>query len=412
MTRAVITECNNIQYLLIYEENVLAECHPFVSDDSFRIGNIYIGRVEKVVKNIQSAFIRLDENHVGYLPLNDKPARVLNRTLPKGLPSIAEGDKVLVQVEQEALKMKQARVTGNISLAGNYVAFDLLTGMVGVSNKIRNTDRVEELKAMVPADMPYGVIFRTACEQAENDAIQAELQQLTTQMDQIMHRAEYERNTGLIQGGKPEYLAIMEEYGWTRIDEIQTDNKVIYEELSARIIPCNSVISKKILSDHNDTNDKKAEVGEPQLIYYEDEHPLYKLLNLESEISHLLDKRVWLKSGGFLVIEPTEAMVVIDVNTGKSIGKKRQEEHLLKVNEEAAVEIAKQLRLRNLSGIILVDFINMKQPESRDRLIRTLKAALRKDKVPSRFVDVTALELYEITRKKTRKPLYECIDRK
>ena len=409
MTRAVITKCNNIQYLLIYEENVLAECHPFVSDDSFRIGNIYIGRVEKVVKNIQSAFIRLDEDHVGYLPLNDKPARVLNRTLPKGLPSVAEGDKILVQVEQEALKMKQARVTGNISLAGNYVALDLLTGMVGVSNKIRNAERVEELKAIVPADMPYGVIFRTACEQAENDAIQAELQQLTTQMDQIMHRAEYERNTGLIQGGKPEYLSIMEEYGWTRIDEIQTDNKVIYEELYATK---KFVTSKNASSDQNHVQNNESEIYQPQILYYEDEYPLYKLLNLESEISHLLDKRVWLKSGGFLVIEPTEAMVVIDVNTGKSIGKKRQEEHLLKVNEEAAVEIAKQLRLRNLSGIILVDFINMKQPESRDRLIRTLKAALRKDKVPSRFVDVTALELYEITRKKTRRPLYECIDRK
>ena len=410
MTRAVITECNNIQYLFIYEENVLAECHPLVSGDSFQIGNIYIGRVEKVVKNIQSAFIRLDEDHVGYLPLNDKPARVLNRTLPKGLPSIAEGDKILVQVEQEALKMKQARVTGNISLAGNYAALDLLTGMVGVSNKIRNAERVEEWKTLVPADMPYGVIFRTACEQAENDAIQAELQQLTTQMDQIMHRAEYERNTGLIQGGKPEYLAIMEEYGWTRIDEIQTDNKVIYEELSAREIPRNLMTSGNVLaSDSTYAKSNKVEGNQPQLIFYEDEYPLYKLLNLESEIAHLLDKRVWLKSGGFLVIEPTEAMVVIDVNTGKSIGKKRQEEHLLKVNEEAAVEIAKQLRLRNLSGIILVDFINMKQPESRERLIRTLKTALRKDKVPSRFVDVTALELYEITRKKIRRPLYEMI---
>lgn len=409
MTRAVITKCNNIQYLLIYEENVLAECHPFVSDDSFRIGNIYIGRVEKVVKNIQSAFIRLDEDHVGYLPLNDKPARVLNRTLPKGLPSVAEGDKILVQVEQEALKMKQARVTGNISLAGNYVALDLLTGMVGVSNKIRNAERVEELKAIVPADMPYGVIFRTACEQAENDAIQAELQQLTTQMDQIMHRAEYERNTGLIQGGKPEYLSIMEEYGWTRIDEIQTDNKVIYEELYATK---KFVTSKNASSDQNHVQNNESEIYQPQLLYYEDEYPLYKLLNLESEISHLLDKHVWLKSGGFLVIEPTEAMVVIDVNTGKSIGRKRQEEHLLKVNCEAAVEIAKQLRLRNLSGIILVDFINMKQTESREQLIRVLKSALRKDKVPSRFVDVTALELYEITRKKTRRPLYECIDRK
>lgn len=406
MTRAVITTCNNIQYLLIYEDNNFTECHPLINNNSIQIGNIYIGRVEKVVKNIQSAFIRLDEDHVGYLPLNDKPARVLNRTLPKGLPSIAEGDKILVQVEQEALKMKQARVTGNISLAGNYVALDLLTGMVGVSNKIRNTERVEEWKTLVPADMPYGVIFRTACEQAENDAIQTELQRLSIQMDQIIHKAEYERNTGLIQGGKPEYLAIMEEYGWTRIDEIQTDNKLIYEELYATK---NFVTSKNAPFDQNYVQNNESEVYQPQLLYYEDEYPLYKLLNLESEIAHLLDKRVWLKSGGFLVIEPTEAMVVIDVNTGKSIGKKRQEEHLLKVNEEAAVEIAKQLRLRNLSGIILVDFINMKQSKSRDKLIHTLKAALRKDKVPSRFVDVTALELYEITRKKIRRPLHEMI---
>lgn len=406
MTRAVITECNNIQYLLIYEENNLAECHPLISNDSFQIGNIYIGRVEKVVKNIQSAFIRLDEDHVGYLPLNDKPAMVLNRTLPKGLPSIAEGDKILVQVEQEALKMKQARVTGNISLAGNYAALDLLTGMVGVSNKIRNAERVEELKTMVSSDMPYGVIFRTACEQARNDAIWAELQHLSTQMDQIIHKAEYERNTGLIQGGKPEYLAIMEEYGWARIDEIQTDNKVIYEELYAKK---NFVTSTNASSDQNHVPNNDSDVDQPRILYYEDEYPLYKLLSLETEITHLLDRRVWLKSGGFLVIEPTEAMVVIDVNTGKSIGKKRQEEHLLKVNEEAAVEIAKQLRLRNLSGIILVDFINMKQPESRDKLIRTLKSVLHKDKVPSRFVDVTALELYEITRKKIRRPLHEMI---
>lgn len=406
MTRAVITECNNIQYLLIYEENNLAECHPLISNDTCQIGNIYIGRVEKVVKNIQSAFIRLDEDHVGYLPLNDKPARVLNRTLPKGLPSIAEGDKVLVQVEQEALKMKQARVTGNISLAGNYAALDLLTGIVGVSNKIRNAERVEELKTMVSSDMPYGVIFRTACEQARNDAIWAELQHLSTQMDQIIHKAEYERNTGLIQGGKPEYLAIMEEYGWARIDEIQTDNKVIYEELYAKK---NLVTSTNASSDQNHVPNNDSDVDQPRILYYEDEYPLYKLLSLETEITHLLDRRVWLKSGGFLVIEPTEAMVVIDVNTGKSIGKKRQEEHLLKVNEEAAVEIAKQLRLRNLSGIILVDFINMKQTESRDKLIRTLKSVLHKDKVPSRFVDVTALELYEITRKKIRRPLHEMI---
>ena len=408
MTRIVITQYNNIRYLLIYEENGLAECHPLAKDNALQIGNIYIGRVEKTVKNIQSAFVRLDEKHVGYLPLDDKPAKILNRALPKGLPSIAECDKVLVQVEQEPLKLKQAKVTGNISLSGNYVALDLLEGTVGVSNKIRDVERANQLKAMVPNDMPYGVIFRTACEQAEDAVILAELQMFRNQMDVLLHRAEYERNTGLLQGGKPEYLAILEEYGWTRIDEIQTDMHEIYTELSDKIPSLGATnFCERAAQSESDRN--KVENLQPRLLYYEDEYPLCKLLNLESEISHLLDKHVWLKSGGFLVIEPTEAMVVIDVNTGKSIGRKRQEEHLLKVNCEAAVEIAKQLRLRNLSGIILVDFINMKQAESREQLIRVLKSALRKDKVPSRFVDVTALELYEITRKKTRKPLYECI---
>ena len=397
--------------MAVIEDGKLRDFAVERDDENHIVNHIYKGTIQNILPALQAAFVNIGRKKNAFLYLGDIFPRAATKEEIQQM-HLSVGQSILVQVIKEERGTKGAKVTGNISLVGNYAALDLLTGMVGVSNKIRNAERVEELKAIVPADMPYGVIFRTACEQAENDAIQAELQQLTTQMDQIMHRAEYERNTGLIQGGKPEYLAIMEEYGWTRIDEIQTDNKVIYEELSARIIPCNSVISKKILSDHNDTNDKKAEVGEPQLIYYEDEYPLYKLLNLESEISHLLDKRVWLKSGGFLVIEPTEAMVVIDVNTGKSIGKKRQEEHLWKVNEEAAIEIAKQLRLRNLSGIILVDFINMKQSESRDRLIRTLKAALRKDKVPSRFVDVTALELYEITRKKTRRPLYECIDRK
>ncbi len=408
MTRTVITECNDIRYLLIYEENILVECHLLMKDNALQIGDIYIGRVEKTVKNIQSAFVRLDEKHVGYLPLDDKPAKILNRTLPKGLPSIAECDKVLVQVEQEPLKLKQAKVTGNISLSGNYVALDLLEGMVGVSNKIRDVARVKQLKAMIPDDMPYGVIFRTACEQAEDAVILAELQMFRKQMDVLLHRAEYERNTGLLQGGKPEYLAIMEEYGWTRIDEIQTDIYEIYMELSDRIQALDVTnFCDRVMQLESD-RDKMGSL-QPRLLYYDDEYPLYKLLNLESEISHLLDRRVWLKSGGFLVIEPTEAMVVIDVNTGKSIGRKRQEEHLLKVNCEAAVEIAKQLRLRNLSGIILVDFINMKQAESREQLIRVLKSALRKDKVPSRFVDVTALELYEITRKKIRKPIYELL---
>ncbi len=387
MTRAVITEYDNIRYLLIYEKNSLAECHPLVCDDTFQIGSIYIGRVEKVVKNIQSAFIRLDNDHVGYLPLNDLPAKVLNRTLPKGLISIAESDKILVQVEQEPQKMKQARVTGNVSLSGLYVAMDMLKDMVGVSNKIKDQKRAEQLKRLVEnMDIPYGIVFRTSCEDAEDEAILREVQDLKEKMDNILHKAQYQRNTGLLSSGKPSYLAILEEYGWMRIDEVQTDIPKVYDTLV-----------------------KIGDAYSHNLIFYHDDYPLFKLLGLEKELSGLLNKRVWLKSGGFLVIEPTEAMVVIDVNTGKSIGRKKQEDHILKVNEEAAIEIAKQLRLRNLSGMILVDFINMQQQSNCLSLIRTLRQELKKDKVPTKFIDVTELQLYEITRKKIRKPLHEIL---
>ncbi len=417
MTQAIITQLNNRRFLLIYEENELVECHPLQEEHAMQIGNIYIGRVEKVVKNIQSAFVRLDAEHVGYLPLNDKPAFVLNRKLPKGLPSIAEGDKVLVQVEQEPQKMKQARVTGNICLSGDYVALDLSGGHVGVSKKIKNADRVAELKSLIISEqkkqdesvvstnkfvgsvkedtalkndssVQYGCVLRTACENASNEAVLDEYRHLIVEMEEILHKAEFERNTGCIKTGKSEYLALLCDYGMDRIDEIKTDLVDVQKEL---------------LQSSNDAI-------HPGLTFYDDkEYPLCKLLGLETEIKKLLSKKVWLKSGGFLVIEPTEAMVVIDVNTGKSIGKKDKDKHILKLNLEAAEEITKQLRLRNLSGIIMIDFINMSNAEDKQQVVKCLERELRKDKIPGYFVEITKLDVFEMTRKKVRRPLHEVV---
>ena len=436
MTQVVITQLNNQRFLLIYEEDELVECHPLqeeisvqketMQEDSLpekalaqktstlRIWNIYIGRVEKVVKNIQSAFVRLDGDNVGYLPLNDKPAVILNRKLPKGLPSIAEGDKILVQVEQEPQKMKQARVTGNICLSGNYVALDLSGGHVGVSKKIVNASRVSELKELISAEQGrpndalvgmggsiiadnnstsvsqqwnkfYGCVLRTACENALNEAILDEYRHLCGELEEILNKAHFERNTGLIRSGASEWMFILGDYGMERVDEIKTDLPDVYEEL------------------------KSSGIGN-ELVFYEDkEYPLFKLLSLETELQKLLSKKIWLKSGGFLVIEPTEAMVVIDVNSGKSIGKKNKDSHILKVNLEAAEEITKQLRLRNLSGIIMVDFINMSQDGDKQQVVKCLERGLKKDKVPGYFVEITKLDLFELTRKKVRRPLHEVI---
>lgn len=387
MNKAVITEWNNQTFLLIYEEDILVECHPLMKNNSLQIGDIYIGRVEKVVKNIQSAFIRLDKENVAYLPLNDKPAMVLNRRLPKGLPSIAENDLILVQVEQEPQKMKQAKVTGNICLSGNYVVMDLSERKTGISKKIRNKQRINELKQlatehMAQSEASYGLVFRTASENADSALISDEIHRLMQEFDEIIHKARYERNTGLLKKGKEEWVALLEEYGISRLDEIKTDLPKIYNELSGLV---------------------------PNAVFYEEAYPLYKLLGLETELSRILNKKVWLKSGGFLIIEPTEAMVVIDVNSGKSIGRKNKDAHILKLNLEAAEEITRQLRLRNLSGIIMIDFINMEKKEDKMQVIHCLERGLQKDKVPGYFIEVTKLDVFELTRKKIRRPLHEML---
>lgn len=387
MNKAIITEWNHQTFLLIYEEDILVECHPLMKDNSLQIGDIYIGRVEKVVKNIQSAFIRLDKGNVGYLPLDDKPALVLNRRLPKGLSSIAENDMVLVQVEQEPQKMKQARVTGNIHLSGNYVVMDLSERKAGISKKIKDKQRINELKQLATEHMAqsedsYGLVFRTASEHADSALISAEIIHFMQKFDEIIHKARYGRNTGLLKKGKEEWLALLEEYGVSRLDEIKTDLPEIYKRLSG-------FASKAA--------------------FYEEAYPLYKLLGLETELSRILNKKVWLKSGGFLMIEPTEAMVVIDVNSGKSIGRKNKDAHILKLNLEAASEITRQLRLRNLSGIIMVDFINMEKEEDKTQVIHCLEQGLKKDKVPGYFIEVTKLDVFELTRKKIRRPLHEVI---
>ena len=385
MNQAIITKFNHISFLLIYEEDELVECHPLMEEQSLQIGNIYIGRVEKVVKNIQSAFIRLDKDHVGYLPLNDTPAKILNRKLPKGLPSIAENDLILVQVEQEPQKMKQARVTGNICLSGNYVALDLQEQSIGVSRKIKDTARIKELKDLIAgqSNSAYGCVLRTAYEHASNEVILEEYRYFCTELDQILQKGEFERKTGCIKTGRPEYLALLSEYGIERLDEVRTDIVDVFEELKA--------------------------FGIDAVLYDNKDYPMYKLLRLETELDRILNKKVWLKSGGFLVIEPTEAMVVIDVNSGKSIGKKNKDAHILKLNLEAASEITKQLRLRNLSGIIMVDFINMNRDEDKQQVIKCLEQGLRRDKIPGYFVEITKLDVFELTRKKVRRPLHESL---
>ena len=262
MKKAIITNTGQTNFLWILEGGQAVECHPLINDTPFKLGSIYIGRVEKIVKNINSAFIRLDEDHVGYLPLDNKPCIVLNRTLPKGLSSLAENDYVLVQVIQEPLKMKQARVTGNINLNGTYVAVDFNKEHCGISKKIKDEARYQKLQTLIAPNPDYGYVLRTASEQADDERILEEYHFLTDTMDNLKKRALYEKKTGCIYNGREDYMDLLDSYGVRRFDEIITDMPDILKNLQT--------------------------YGVNQAVLYENEYPLSKLYSLETELEHIL----------------------------------------------------------------------------------------------------------------------------
>lgn len=343
------------------------------------VGDIYLARVQNVVKNIQAAFVELTaEKQIGFLPLHP------NETL-------VPGEEFPVQLIREPVKTKAAVVSREISLAGRYVVLSENGGRAAVSSRIPDWKRREELKALLEpyCAAPAGFILRTNSADAPDEVILQEAEILKSQYEAIRQAAEHRTVFSVLHRGEAPYLAAIRDSGIRSLDEIVTDQPDLYESL------------------RNFLRLQQPE-DEAKLRWYEDRQlPLVKLYRLETVCREACQKRVWLKSGGYLVIEPTEALTVIDVNTGKFDGHKKFQDTFFQTNCEAATEIAAQLRLRNLSGIILVDFIDMEGEEYNRQLLELLTRELERDPVRAILVDQTRLGLVEITRRKVRKPLYE-----
>lgn len=411
--KIIITNMNKrLLSLLIHNSQILSI--QVYRPGGYALGNIYIGRIQNISKNIGAAFVDLGKGYLTFLPLAEsKYAFVTNRN-PDG--SLKIGDELLVQLVKEPMKTKLAGVTTDITLSGNYAVVgkhgDVLSkdgffckqdaapsckddsiecheeNTVQVSNKLgrKQQDRFRGMAALKQLAAHHRLIVRTnAGALKEDEPLIEEAQSLTKRLDHILLTASGRTCYSCLYQEKPEYLHFIENTYTAQYDEIVTDQPQIYEILKEHFL--------------------KTDIS---IRFYEDPMlPLYKLYSLESRVKELLDKRVWLKSGGYLVIEPTEALVSIDVNSGKCGQGKNQEETFLKINLEAARMIALHLRARNLSGIILVDFINMKQKEHVRQLIECMRGLLKKDSVTADVVDMTGLGLMEITRKKVSPSFYE-----
>lgn len=351
------------------------------------LGNIYVGKVQNIVKNIHAAFIEIADGIMCYYSLDDKAEPVF--TNPKKDSVMKIGDEVIVQVSKEGMKTKLPSVSSNLNFTGRYLVLTSQRKELGFSGKL-NKEEKKRIREFLEGEMPEnaGIIVRTNARNAKKEEILEELKNLQTRYETLLKKGHSRVCFSLLEEHMPDYLQTLQNVYAQTLDEIVTDDPEVFHAV------------QNYLNCYGEY--------EIPLRFYEDKLlPLSKLYSLESVLERSLQERVWLKSGGFLVIQPTEAFVCIDVNTGKFSGKKEIQETFRKINLEAAKEIAWQLRLRNLSGIILIDFINMENQEDKKELLHTLQAYLNQDPIKGTVVDITPLNIVEVTRKKVRKPLLE-----
>ncbi len=388
--KLIITSYRSGILTALFENGEAVELQYEADKEEALLGNIYVGRVEQVVKNIDAAFVSFGKEKIGYYSLRDnKFPCFLN---PKKNTTPVQGDLLLVQVSKEPVKTKEYTLTSNLNLTGRYAVLTVGNNQMSISGKITDISWKEACKEACKhcCTPEYGFIVRTNAKAVSFETILEEMEELSERFRSLRDKAQFLRAHSLVLQAPVSYLKNLRDVYDPDLTEILTDKPEIYNGLKAYL----------------------CEQGQEELLekisFYQDSMlSLFHLYSLQSVIEQALKKRVWLKSGANLVIEPTEALTVIDVNTGKYSGKKNVEETRLAINKEAAKEIAKQLRLRNISGIIIVDFINMDSSQAVTELLDYFTTQLRKDPVRTYLAGMTNLGLAEITRRKGKKPFAE-----
>lgn len=391
MSKLIITRWNGSVLTLLHSGKEAIQIQIESEENQSVLGNIYIGKVNKIVKNINAAFVDMGQGQMGYLKLGDNMVHFADGR-PCGT-KLRQGDEIIVQVERDAVKSKAPVLTGNLNITGRYFVLTSGKKQIGFSSKITDQAWKQKLKSQLEPvkGEDFGIIVRTNAHGASEEELQNELKDLMDTLEKLLKDARYRTCYSLLYSAAPSYLTGLRDSFKSTLEAVVTDEPDIYEAVKDYLV-------------QNQPEDLNL------LVYYEDPLlPLSKLYRIDKTLEEALGKRVWLKSGGYLVIEPTEALTVIDVNTGKYSGKKEMRDTIMKINLESAEEIGHQLRLRNLSGIIIIDFIDMDTEEDRNRLVTRLTDILSKDPVKTTVVEITKLNLVEVTRKKIRKPLYEQI---
>ena len=388
--KLVITKLENriLTTVLENEEVVEIHCTKGEMDETVSLGNIYVGKVKNIVANIKAAFIEIAPGVECYYAIDENKTPIFTQKI--GKKPLCIGDELVVQVSKEAVKTKAPTVSSKISFTGKYAVLTSGDTRIGASLKLQKEER-ERLTAIAKkyASNDYGIIMRTNAKDISEEILCLEIEKLVEKYQSLIAIARLRVCFSCLNRSPKQYLLELKNINQEGLIDIVVEDIDIHEEM------------KQYLEENQPEDLKKLRLYSDRLL------PLHKLYSIEKHLDNALKERVWMKSGAYLVIQPTEALTVIDVNTGKCIDKKHDDRSYLKINIEAAKEAAKQIRLRNLTGIILIDFINMSNKEMTDELLSIFDKELRKDPVATTLVDMTKLQLVEVTRKKIRKPLHE-----
>ncbi|WP_286262974.1 ribonuclease G [Thalassotalea atypica] len=379
----------------LIENGVLQEMHVERESKRGLVGNIYLGKIIRVLPGMQAAFVDINLEKAAFLHASDIHTRLMTNqesNEPEQVPDIRslvhEGQNIVVQVVKDPLGTKGARLTTDITIASRYLVLMPNASHAGISQRIEDVAERVRLKNIVTpyCDDDHGFIVRTAADGAGEVELKHDAEFLRRLWTKVLERKQRKQTKAPIYQDLSLAFRVIRDFFGTDLERIRIDSKLAYQELeefTAEFVP---------------------ELGKV-LEYYPGERPIFDMFDVEAEVQRALDRKIELKSGGYLIVDQTEAMTTIDINTGAFVGHRNLEETIFSTNVEATQAIARQLRLRNLGGIIIIDFIDMESEEHKRRVLHSLEVAMAKDKVKFSIHGFSSLGLVEMTRKRTRESL-------
>ncbi len=378
--RLIIVSSNTLVFYLIEEDKEVVELHVDKRHTNINAGDIYKGKVKRIVPAMNAVFIDIGEEKEAFLPIKDPSREKYN-----------QGQPVMVQVKRTPIGVKGSKVSTNVAIPGKYLVLTPNNSKVSISNKYSTQEEKTALKERISNILePYnqeqfGYIIRTLACEASDDELIEDFMTLKYIWGKIQETFNKRKAPSKIYTEEYKLFSIMRDYAGN-FDEIIVDDIEIFNEIKVHL-------KENYANKHI------------KLVFYEDKQPIEEKFQLERIISRILSPYVWLKSGGYLVVEETEALVVIDVNSGKNCKNKNLEETAFDINKEAIPHIVKTLRLKNLGGIVVIDFIDMKDSTKKEQIIKLLEEEFTKDKRPVKIKGFTSLGLLELTRKKLEESL-------